>query len=130
MSESMRTAFIAEDDSVLRSLFREYFRMAVPEMELVGEAGTAQETEVHCAQQAPDLLIIDLILPDTDGLEVALKLKERHPEMKVLIFSGSVSSEKLRLILKSPIEGFLEKSDGVFQLRTAVESLQDGRRYF
>jgi len=52
-------------------------------------ATTAQEARDHAARERPDLLLVDLVLPDGDGLSVALELLRRHPRLKVVITAGT-----------------------------------------
>jgi two-component system response regulator NreC len=79
----------------------------------------------------PDLVLLDLKLPDVPGLHVALELSGLRPAPRVLILTASVSEAVLNRVLYSPVHGFVLKSTGdTAEVLLAVKKLLSGETYF
>tara|TARA_B100001248_G_scaffold241598_1_gene208347 strand:+ start:21060 stop:21491 length:432 start_codon:yes stop_codon:yes gene_type:complete len=126
----MKTVFVIEDEDVLRNLFYEYFEMTLPDMEIVGSSGNGQQAINECIEKAPDLAIVDIRLPEVNGLEILQVLKMRLPNTKVLIFSGSVNAKFIKIAVSGGVDGFVEKSEGMKHIKQAIDTLKEGSKYF
>lgn len=126
----MKTVYLVEDEGVLRNLFSEYFSVAMPELEIVGGSGNGQEAVTQCVKLKPDVAIVDIRMPEVNGLEILYILKKQSPQTKVVIFSGTVSPETINLAIKGKADAFVEKSDGMDQIKKAIDTVKSGNRYY
>jgi CheY-like chemotaxis protein len=78
---------LVEDDSRLRALVERSLQ-GDPATELVGSAPTGAEAATLCATRAPDVVVVDLGLPDMEGGDLIATIRDRLPEVKVLVFTG------------------------------------------
>jgi CheY-like chemotaxis protein len=120
-----RRILIAEDESLMRHFIDEVLRSAGYSTARVVDGQEA--LEFSAAVSPFELLLTDLVMPRMYGTELAQRLREKHPAMKVLYFTGfrdQLFIEKRQLLEG---EGFLEKPSTVEGLLDAVSLLLDGR---
>jgi len=113
-------------------LFRSGLRQVLEEMdetELL-EAGTGEEAlRIAAEHDDLDLALIDLGLPDTDGLSLLATLRERHPLVAVAVLSGSEDPAGMRAALDAGAVGFIPKSSKRPVLLSALQLIQAGGVY-
>lgn len=114
---------------MVRELLVEACRLSfVPEV--IGQAADAAEALKECGQINPDLIILDLQLPDRDGLELLPELRVLAPRAKVIALSSHTDEVTIHRVLQSHIEGFVDKNaQPMAILRIAVATVMEGRRY-
>lgn len=125
----MRTV-IVEDHVLFRELFRK-----VCEVEcgctVVGETGTGRNAKRIIAATQPDLVVLDLRLPDGDGFEVAEFIRFRWPAMKVLMMSAHCDDYTLLQVERAGAQGFVDKNtQSIKSLTLAIQALQRGETWF
>jgi DNA-binding NarL/FixJ family response regulator len=95
-----------------------------------GEASTGREAIDLAAKQRPDVAIIDITMPNLNGLDAAKRVKKVSPKTQILIFSLHFSDELLREVIDSGARGYLTKSESGEHLIAAVEALGQHRPFF
>ena len=95
--------------------------------EVVGEAGDGSEAVNLAAQQQPDVVVLDLGLPDLAGRDVLAGIRERSPMSKVVIFSGTETTDRAQLAQQ--VEGFVLKDDDLDYLIDLLETLGSARQH-
>jgi DNA-binding NarL/FixJ family response regulator len=93
---------------------------------VVGEAGTGQETLRLSSELAPDLVLLDMALPDLDGVEVARRIQKAHPRIRVLVFSGYADDAFVFGALQAGAAGYLLKDEVLDRLVDAVRGAMQG----
>ena len=126
----MKTAYIIEDEEMLRTLLATFFETMHPEIELLGMTGDGTEGFEQCLALEPDLVIVDVGLPELNGLEILRLLKTRLPRTKVLVFSGDASNQTLKIVVRGKADGFINKGSGVDELEKAIEAADRGETFF
>ncbi len=121
--------YIIEDESLIRELVYTYVS-SLPGVEIVGQADDGAIAMQEIEQTHPDLVLTDIRLPEFNGMEVLFLLKRRHPEMKVIVFTGSVTADKVRLAYEGGADGFIEKGAGLEDFEEAITSVRAGHRFF
>jgi len=112
---------IVEDQVMFLQLLRSMLE-ALPGLEVRAVATTQAEALALCSgDQPPDLLILDLALPDGDGLVVAEALTETNPNAKVVVLSGQASSFVCPAALQPWIVGVVDKTAAFAQLHNVLE---------
>ncbi|MSQ26926.1 MAG: response regulator transcription factor [Dehalococcoidia bacterium] len=100
---------IVEDQLMVRRALRLAFR-AFDDIEVVGEAVDGPEALEACGQLLPDLVLLDLILPTTNGAQVTHLLKQRHPEVHILGLTSFVDSPLVTEMLRAGAADCLQKT--------------------
>ncbi len=125
----MLKVFIVEDETLLRELLSDYLS-GIPSLEVVGVCGDGQKAIKECIEADPDLVILDIIIPGLNGIEVLSRLKAHNPQLKVLLFSAIYNSKTVKLALEAEVDGYVSKVDGASEFSNAVNSIMAGDRYF
>jgi DNA-binding NarL/FixJ family response regulator len=121
---------LIEDQAMFRDLLkkicRDHFRLTV-----VGEAETAAEGLALCRKHKPGLVLLDLNLPDKDGVAVADELIALDPEVRILALSSECDDYTLYRVLNSGMHGYVDKNrQSVEVLKQAIDEVLKGRVFF
>lgn len=98
--------------------------------EIVGRAQTGLQALEVCVRLRPDLVILDLMLPELCGAEVLRRLHLLIPGVRVLIYSGAVSRSVILDALRAQPAGYVDKMDSLETLREAVSVVLSGGGFF
>jgi len=114
---------IVDDYEVVRRGIRTLLE-GEPGWEVCGEASTGPAAVEAAARLRPDLVVLDLGLPELHGLEVARRILHQRSETEILVLTMHASEELIRQVLRAGAHGYVLKSDAGDQLVAAVRSLQ------
>jgi DNA-binding NarL/FixJ family response regulator len=123
MSAPLRVMLV-DDHALVRSAVRQ--ALAAPDIEIVGEAATAGETLLLAPQLQPDVLLLDINLPGTDGLRLVRELAPRLPETKILMLTVSAARRDLIDAVRAGAAGYLTKDLSPEALQRAVRGVRSG----
>jgi len=98
--------------------------------EICGEALSGREAVELTSQLQPDVAIVDLMMPDLNGLETTRQIRKASPRTQVLIFTMHQSESLIHQVLEAGARGYLLKSDAGRHVVTAVETLLRRQPYF
>jgi len=101
-----------------------------PGIEVCGEASTGVEAMEHVKKSKPDLVILDLTMPDMNGLDAARAVKEASPETEVIVLTMHFSDELAREVLRTGAIGYVLKSDADAELLAAVDHARHHQLFF
>ena len=122
---------LVDDHSVIRELFRFQLGRSEPHRyEIVGEASTGQEAVDICLHTQPDLLLLDLMLPGLNGVEVLRRLQPKLPRMRVLFFSATSRTPLIAEALELGVAGFVGKPRSWQTVLEAVNLVAAGGKYY
>jgi DNA-binding NarL/FixJ family response regulator len=121
--------FIADDHAVVRHGLRALLE-ARPGWTVAGEASDGREAVEKVRELKPDVVVMDLSMPQLGGLEATREILSEAPRTAVLILSVSESEELVRQVVSSGARGFVLKSDTGVDLIDAVNELSQGRPFF
>jgi DNA-binding NarL/FixJ family response regulator len=96
---------------------------------VVGEAANGREAIEKAIQLKPDVAIVDISMPELDGVEVVRQVREAVPNAEVLVLSMHESDEMVRRALDAGARGYLLKSDLTECLAKAVKAVSEGKRF-
>lgn len=116
---------IVDDHPVTRGGLRMLFS-GEPDMEVCGEAGTAREALDLLATLKPDLLTLDLSLPDIGGMDLIKDVRARHPNVLILVFSMLDEAVHAERALHAGARGYVVKGRPQSELLRAVRRVLDG----
>lgn len=98
--------------------------------EVCGEAHDGREAVEKAKELKPDIVILDIGMPNLNGLEAARQMLHHNPQTKVLILTITDADELVRAVLDAGARGFVLKSDATRDLISAVEALQSNKTFF
>lgn len=124
----MARVLIADDHAVVRAGYKQFLETELGIAE-VGEAAGGDEVMTKLAGARWDLLLLDIHMPNHNGLEILEKIRQRHPEVRVLIVSGLPEEQYARNVLRAGASGYLSKSTAPQDLVIAVRRILSGQRY-
>jgi ribonuclease P protein subunit RPR2 len=116
-------ALVVDDDPGLRELVRTVLEGAGVEVE---EATTARRAREHVANMPPDVVVLDLGLPDEDGLALCTELKAARPALPIVVLTGREAHTAEGASTSAGADAFLRKPFGPLELIDAVEALAGG----
>lgn len=119
---------IADDHAVLRAGLRLLLN-SQPELTVIGEASTGRETLNLTEALQPDLILLDLSMPNLGGLEVLPALKRLAPATRILILTMHDETQYLRRALKSGAAGYVLKKAADVELLSAIRAVLRGEVY-
>jgi DNA-binding NarL/FixJ family response regulator len=120
---------VADDHSIVRRGIRSLLE-SQPDLEVCAEAADGVTTMDYVVKQRPDLVVLDLTMPEKNGLEVARMIRERSPSTDVLILTMHFSEEVAREVLRCGARGYVLKSDADGELLAAVRHIQEDKPFF
>jgi two-component system, NarL family, response regulator LiaR len=117
---------IVDDHAVVRSGLATFLQ-AFDDFELVGEAGDGSEAVRRCAHVSPDVILMDLLMPEMDGIAATRAIRERHPDVQVIALTSFQDQDKVQAALDAGALGYLLKNVSADELARAIRSARAGR---
>jgi DNA-binding NarL/FixJ family response regulator len=116
---------IADDHAVVRQGLRTFLDLQ-DDIEVVAEAGDGAEALAAAEEHAPDVVLIDLVMPNVDGIEAIRGLRERVPAARAIVLSSFIDDEKLQPAVRAGAAGYLLKDVEPQQLVEAIRTVHAG----
>ncbi len=95
-------------------------------MEVVGEAANGREAVRLARKLTPDVIIMDLLMPEMDGLEATIAIKEQNPDARILVLTSFSEEDRAVTIMTVGASGYLLKDSGADELMHAIRSIHSG----
>lgn len=124
----MIRVLIADDHAIVRTGLRALIR-SEPSMELVGEATGGYETIELVEKAQPNVLVLDLSMPDLDGIAVTKRIAPQFPDLRILILTLHEDEALLRAALKAGASGYILKRAAEAELVSAIHTILRGDLY-
>jgi len=121
---------IADDHELVRKGLVRVLLTSHPDWQIVGEAADATTAIELGLRETPEVAILDLSMPDGNGLSVAEKLLAEVPGIRILILTMHAAAPILRQLRKAGVHAFLAKNEAPANLVHAVERILAGERFF
>jgi two-component system response regulator DegU len=120
---------LCDDHEIVREALRRRIE-AESGLEVVGEAGDADQVRKVVRELRPELLVTDVELPGSDGIAAAARLVKEQPDLRVLVTSAHEEPALVSFAAESGASGFVGKANVTTELIPAIRALQMGRRWF
>lgn len=120
---------VADDHEIVRRGLCSLLQ-AQPDWEVCAEAADGREAVDLAVKLEPDVVVLDVGMPNLNGLEATRQMLKVNPEIKILVLTLHDSEQLVREILNAGARGFLLKTDAARDLIVAVEALRRGKIYF
>ena len=122
------TVFLADDHAVVRDGLRVLLE-AQPDISVIGDAGNGRETVRCVAQLRPEVAIVDIAMPELNGIETAREIGDVCPSTQVIILSMHSTTEHVFRALQAGARGYLLKESAGIEVVNAVRAVCAGHRY-
>ncbi len=119
---------LADDHALMREGLRALLTTA-PDIEVVGEVRTGLEAESRVLQLDPDVVLMDIAMPDLNGIEAARLIHAKCPAVRIVMLSMHATAEYVYRAFEAGASGYLLKEVAVEEVITAVRTVHEGRRY-
>jgi DNA-binding NarL/FixJ family response regulator len=119
---------LADDHAVVRQGFK-MILAAQPDMEIVGEAANGREAVELAQQLSPDVVVMDVSMPELNGIEATRRLASLVSRARVVALSMHKDSVYVREILRAGARGYLLKDSGAADLVAAIRAVASGESY-
>lgn len=120
---------LADDHPLVRAGIRKVLEQQ-PAVEVVGEAGDGDEALKLLGELEPDLLVLDLNMPNRDGFAVLRDARDAAPGVRILVLTMHASVEYVSRAVREGADGYLLKDTAVQDLAAAIASVTAGRPYY
>ena len=122
--------FLVDDHGLFRAGVRAELDSITDEIEVVGEAGTVGEAVAGIGHHKPDVVLLDVHMPDGGGAEVLRKVRTSHPDVVFLALSVSDAAEDVIAVIRAGARGYVTKTISSQELVRAVTRVSDGDAVF
>lgn len=119
---------LVDDHRLVREALRDALQK-MPDIEVVGEAGEARTAIDECSTLKPDVAVIDIGLPDLNGMELTARLKDVDQNLKVVALSAYSDKRFVTEMLRSGASGYVIKASAGTELVRAIRAVTAGQSY-
>ena len=116
---------LAEDHIVVREGTRELIQRE-PDMEVIGEAGDGIQAVQMTGKLRPDVVIMDIVMPNLNGIEATKQIKEKYPDTAILILTAYDDEQSLFALLEAKVSGYLLKTVRGQELISTIRAIYAG----
>lgn len=127
MPEPIRL-LIVDDHAVVRKGLAMVLRLEA-DLEVVGEAENGRVGLESAQSLNPDIVLVDLVMPEMDGQEMALALRKTHPKIKIMMLTGTEVDDRVFELVAAGIEGYVLKNIEPGELVRAIHAVVQGEAY-
>lgn len=124
MAEKIRV-FLTDDHAIVRQGIRALLATE-PDIEVVGEAADGREAVRGIAATEPDVVLMDLMMPEMDGIEAIQQVRARQPQARILVLTSFQSDDKVFPAIKAGALGYLLKDSSPDDLLRAIRQVHRG----
>ena len=121
--------FLAEDHVRFRGEIKKIIN-SIPGVEVTGEAGEGHELFALLEKSQPDLVIMDISMPNLRAMQATREIKSKYHAVKVIIMVMDNENEYRSHAIAAGAEGIVLKQDSAMDLELAVQRIRQGKRYF
>jgi NarL family two-component system response regulator LiaR len=125
MTSSIRV-LVADDHAIVRKGIRALLATE-PDIEVVGEAENGREAVTEVERLQPDVILMDLVMPEVDGIEAIRRITARQPEAHILVLTSFAADDKVFPAIKAGALGYLLKDSGPEDLVQAIHQIYRGQ---
>ncbi len=119
---------LVDDHALVRSGLRVLIEQ-LPEIEVIGEAGNGREAFEIVERERPAIVIMDIAMPEMNGLEALVRIKRAVPSTRVIILSMYANSDHVQRALEGGADGYIVKAAAQEELEFAIRAVRRGDSY-
>lgn len=120
----MKLLIVDDDPLICKSLTLTLSKE--PDMEVIGTAGNGGEAMEMCEKALPDLVLMDIRMPEVDGIQAVRLIKKRFPDIRMVMLTTFQDKTNIEMALKAGAEGYLLKTDRLADMAAKLRLLAQG----
>ncbi len=120
---------LADDHKMVREGLKAFFA-PTEDFEVVAEAADGIEAVEKAGQIMPDVILLDLVMPNLDGIEAANRIKKKFPDAKIIIITSSLEESQVIASIKAGAAGYLLKDSSPLEIEEAIKKVNRGETAF
>lgn len=121
-----KTLLIVDDQTLMRAGIKS---ILTPDIDIVGEAENGLEAIKSVIKYQPDIVLMDISMPNINGIEAMIEIKKQFPSVKVLMLTVNSTDDKISDSLKYGADGYLLKNASGEELLLAIKVVLSGKKY-
>lgn len=121
--------FIADDHEVIRDGVRALLEKS-DKYKVVGEASNGDEAFAKIAELKPEIIIMDISMPGTNGIEATRAIREHNKESKIIILSMHTDADHISACLSLDVAGYVVKTHGGKEIIASIEAVHEGKKFY
>lgn len=125
MSENPIRLLLVDDHAIVRRGMKALLTQ-IEEMTVIGEAGDGAQAMAQAAALQPDVILMDLMMPNVDGIEAIRQISAAHPTIAILALTSFASDDKVFPAIKAGALGYMLKNADLEELVTAIRQVHRG----
>ncbi len=125
MAEPIKVLLVDDHAMVRRGLGA--FLSVYPDLELIGEAENGAEALEQCARLKPDVVLMDLLMPEMDGATATAAIRQQFPQMRVIALTSYRDDDLVQRVIQAGATGYLLKNVSGIDLAQAIRAAHAGR---
>ena len=123
---TQKIKIILVDDHEMVRLGLKSFLNLQPDVEVVGEAGNGLDGINLALELKPDVVVMDLVMPEMSGVEATLKLLEEWKEAKILVLTSYLDNERIYPVIEAGAKGYMLKTSSAAEILNAIQKVARG----
>ena len=127
MNKTALKVLLVDDHTLVRAGLKRVLE-ETPDIDVVAEASNGIDAIVEFERVVPDVVILDISMPDMDGLETTKKLISEHPDARILVLTVYPEDYYAARVIKAGALGYLTKGTSTMELHDAVRTVASGKR--
>lgn len=120
------TILLVDDHEMVRMGLKSFLNLQ-QDISVVGEAGNGQEGVVQTLALKPDVVVMDLVMPEMDGVEATLSILKEWPEAKILVLTSYLDNEKIYPVIQAGAKGYMLKTSNAPEILNAIRKVARGQ---
>ena len=121
---------VVDDHLLFRIGLRSVFAHASDRFTIVAEAGGVEEFRRMLPTVEADVVLLDIILPDGNGLDLSADIRRERPDLRILVLSAETDEDTIARFVETGLDGFVSKAVPVEELFEAIENVNYGLEYY
>lgn len=125
--QAIRVLLVDDHQMVRQGLI--YFLTTQPNIEIAGEAQNGLEAILAADKLKPHVILMDLVMPEMDGLEAIRRIREQNPEIAIIVLSSFIDDNRVITAIQAGAMGYVMKDISPRELATAIRTVANGAVY-
>lgn len=121
----MLKIILIDDHEMVRLGLKSFFNLQ-EDIEVVGEAINGKDGIALALEKRPDVVVMDLVMPEMDGVEATLQILSEWPEAKILVLTSYLDNEKIYPVIEAGARGYMLKTSSAAEILNAVRKVANG----
>lgn len=116
---------LVDDHEMVRMGLKSFLNLQ-PDIDVIGEASNGREGVELALALKPDVLVMDLVMPELDGVEATLKILDKWKDAKILVLTSYLDNEKIYPVIDAGAKGYMLKTSSAAEILNAIRKVSKG----